>query len=47
MTVEKIPRSISTKVWDQAEIKLMNPGAANRLAIEWATGSSSLDIHIC
>ena len=32
MTVEIISRSISTKVWDRAEIELVTPGSAVRRA---------------
>ena len=37
MTVENISHSISMKVWSQAEIELMTPGSAIRLATYCAT----------
>ena len=40
MTIEVISQSIFMKVWDWADIKLMNPGSAVRFTTECATGPS-------
>ena len=42
MTVENIPRSISTKEWGQVEIKLTTPGSAIRLSTNCAMGQAIL-----
>ena len=45
MNVNIISRSISTKVWDRAEIELAIPGSADKLATNCTTEPSGLEIR--